>query len=95
MYCKIILRTKYLYLVYILCLKFVHILDRKPNLEKNYIYSNKFFHNFHFSESSFTFPGHRASGLVRKLGYIPVHLSIFNETYIRVEKKEFLTLKIL
>jgi hypothetical protein len=29
-------------------------LPAKPNLEKNYIYSNKFFHNFHLSESSFT-----------------------------------------
>ena len=33
------------------------VLARKPNLEKNYIYSNKFFHNFHLSESSFTCAG--------------------------------------
>ena len=39
------------------CLNFFHILPRKPNLEKNYIYSNKFFHNFHLSGSSFTCPG--------------------------------------
>jgi len=37
-------------------LKFFHLLARKPNLEKDSIYSNKFFHNFHFSESSFTCP---------------------------------------
>jgi hypothetical protein len=43
-----------------LCLNFFHILAWKPNLEKNYIYSNKFCNNFHLSESSFTFPG--ASG---------------------------------
>ena len=45
-----------------LCLNFFHLLAQKPNLEKNYIYSNKFFHNFHLSESSFTCPGIRASG---------------------------------
>ena len=33
------------------------------------IYSNKFFHNFHLSKSSFTCPGLRASGLVRRLLY--------------------------
>jgi len=50
-----------------LCLNFFHLLARKPNLEKCSIYSNKFFHNFHLSESSFTCPGLRASGLVRRL----------------------------
>ena len=30
---------------------------RKPYLDKYSIYSNKFFHNFHLSESSFTCPG--------------------------------------
>jgi hypothetical protein len=34
---------------------------------KNYIYSNKFFHNFHLSESSFTCPRLHASGLVQGL----------------------------
>ena len=29
-----------------LCLNCFHLLVQKPNLEKNYIYSNKFFHNF-------------------------------------------------
>ena len=42
----------------------IHLLAWKPNLEKkNYIYSNKFFHNFHLSESSFTCPELGASGL--------------------------------
>jgi hypothetical protein len=40
-----------------------YLLARKPNLEKNYIYSNKFFHNFHLSESSFICPGLRTSDL--------------------------------
>ena len=38
----------------------------KPNLEKKN-YSNKFFHNFHLSKSSFTCPGLRASGLAQRL----------------------------
>ena len=50
-----------------LCLNFFHLLARKPNLETFSIYSNKFFHNFHLSESSFTCPGHWASGLVQRL----------------------------
>jgi hypothetical protein len=44
-----------------------HPLARKPNLDKFSIYSNKFFHIFHLSESSFTCPGLRASGLTRRL----------------------------
>jgi hypothetical protein len=36
-------------------------------LKKKSIYSNKFCHNFHMSESSFTCPGLRASGLARRL----------------------------
>jgi len=52
-----------------LCLNFFHLLARKPNLEKLSSYSNKFFHNFHLSESSFTCPGLRASGLARRLIY--------------------------
>jgi len=50
-----------------LCLNFFHVLARKPNLEKCSIYSNKFFHNFHLSESSFTCPGLQASGLAWRL----------------------------
>jgi superfamily II DNA/RNA helicase len=42
---------------------YFYILARKPNLENIFIYSSKFFHNFHFSESSFTCPGLRASEL--------------------------------
>jgi hypothetical protein len=49
---------------YSLCL---NVFARKPNLEKMYIYSNKFFHNFHLSESSFTCPGLRESVLARRL----------------------------
>ena len=52
---------------YSLCLNVFHLPARKPNLEKMYIYSNKFFHNFHLSESSFTCPGLRESVLARKL----------------------------
>ena len=52
-----------------LCLNFFHlpVLARKPNLQKFSIYSNKFFHKFHLSESSFTCPELRASGLARRL----------------------------
>ena len=39
---------------------FFHLLAQKPNLEKKN--SNKFFHNFYLSESSYTCPGLRASG---------------------------------
>ena len=46
---------------------FFHLLARKPNLEKFYIYSNKFFHNFQLSESSFACPGLRASWLAQRL----------------------------
>ena len=45
--------------VYSLCLNFFHLLARKPNLEIFSIYSNKFFHNFHLPQSSFTSPGFR------------------------------------
>ena len=50
-----------------LYLNFFHLLAQKPNLEKFSIYSNKFFHNFHLSEYSFTCPRLRASGLARRL----------------------------
>ena len=56
-------------LVISLCLNFVHLLAWKPNLEKCSIYSNKFFHNFHLSKSSFTCSGLRPSGLAWRLGY--------------------------
>ena len=70
--------TKVLYIVYYknkyfshnkdsLCLNFFHLLARNPNLENVSIYSNKFFHNFHLSESSFTCPGLQASGLMQRL----------------------------
>ena len=50
-----------------LCLNFFHLLAQKPNIEKISIDSNKFFHNFHLSESSFTCHGLRASGLAWRL----------------------------
>jgi hypothetical protein len=37
------------------------------------IYSNKFFHNFHLSETSFTCPGLRASGLAWKMQTKVIH----------------------
>ena len=43
------------------------LLARKLNLERFSIYSNKFFHNFHLFESSFTCPRLWASGLVQRL----------------------------
>jgi len=49
-----------------LCLNFFHLLAQKPNLEKKSIYSNKFFHNFHLSESSFTCPMIQASAVTIK-----------------------------
>ena len=50
-----------------LCLNFFYPLARKPNLEKKSFYSNKFFNNFHLSESSFICPGLQANGLARRL----------------------------
>ena len=46
---------------------FFHLLVRKPNLEKFSIYSNKYFHNFHLSKSSFTCLELQASGLAWRL----------------------------
>ena len=53
--------------IIIVCLNFFQLHTWKPNLGNFSIYSNKFFHNFHFSESSFTCPWLRASGLARRL----------------------------
>jgi hypothetical protein len=47
--------------------KLFYLLAQKPDLEKMCIYSSKFFHNFHLSESSFTCPGLWGSGLVQRL----------------------------
>ena len=58
-------------------LHFFHQLAWKPNLEeekKNY--SNKFFHNFHLSKSSFTCPGFRANGLAWRLPQVWVQALI-------------------
>ena len=51
------------------CRNFFHLHAWKPNIEKLSIYSNKFFHSFHLSKSSFTCPGLWASGLVQRLIY--------------------------
>jgi hypothetical protein len=45
-----------LHLFYMVEMINIVLLVRKPNLEKCSNYSNKFFHNFHLSESSFTCP---------------------------------------
>jgi hypothetical protein len=45
----------------------VHVLAQNPNLEFFSIYSNKFFHNFHLSKSSFTCPTLPASGLAQRI----------------------------
>jgi hypothetical protein len=50
------------HVIAVFALFFFHILARKPNIEKHYIYSNKFFQNFDLSESSFTCHRLRASG---------------------------------
>ena len=57
-------------MIFIICCKVCSICSfspRTPNLEIFSIYSNKFFHNFHLFESSFTCPGLRASGLAWRL----------------------------
>jgi hypothetical protein len=50
--------------IYNLCINCFHLLARKPNLEKSSIYSKKFSHNVHLSESNFTCPWLGASGIV-------------------------------
>ena len=52
---------------YSLYLNFFQLLARKPNLEKNSIFSNNCFHNFHLSKYSFTCTGLRAGELVQRL----------------------------
>jgi hypothetical protein len=65
-----------------LCLNFVHLFAPKPNLEEEQnIYSNRFFNNFHLSESSFTCPGLRASGLERRLGFLQILNSFSEDVY--------------
>ena len=67
---------------YSLCLNFFsHLLARKPNLENFSINSNKFFHNVHLSESSFTCPGFRGSGLAWRL-HNPMKARIFRNFHL-------------
>ena len=57
-----------------LCLNYLHLLARRPKFRKKFYL---FEHNFHLSESSFTCPWLRASGLVRRLALpwvIPIYL---------------------
>ena len=70
--CQLIIWLNYLYTR--LCLNFFQLLARKLNLEKISMYSNKFFHNFHMSESSFTCPGLQASELAQRLVYWKIYL---------------------
>jgi hypothetical protein len=63
--------VKYTYMYYFVkythsVLALIFFIARKPNLEKFSIYSNKFFHNFHLSKSSFTCPRLWESGLELK-----------------------------
>ena len=55
-----------------------------PTLENFSIYSNKFFHNFHLSESNFTYPGLRASGLALGLvmTFLQDQLSLLNNVFL-------------
>ena len=60
-----------------LYLNFVHLPAPKPNLEGKKNYSNKFFHNFHLSKSSFTCRGFRSCGLARKLYMYIIYYFLF------------------
>jgi hypothetical protein len=53
-----------------LCLNFFHLLAERQIWKKKKIYSNKFFHDFHLAESSFTCPRLRISGLAWRLSVI-------------------------
>ena len=54
------------------------VLARMPDLEKNSVYSNKFFHNFQLSESSFTCPELRASGLQVQIVFIICSYGVYH-----------------
>ena len=55
--------------IYRLCLIIFYLLFPKPKLENIYIYSNTFFHKFHFSKSSFTCPRLWSTGLAWRLDF--------------------------
>ena len=65
---------------------FFNLLAQKPNLEKIYIYSIKFFHNFHLSESSFTCPWLRPSGLAKD--WSSCHLLYTHYPHPQMEKRK-------
>ena len=69
-------------------LYFFHLLAPKPNLENVSIDSNKFFHNFHLSESSFTCHGFWASGLPWRLQE-EVHVLTFVCMFLKLFYTEF------
>jgi hypothetical protein len=61
----------------------IHLHARRPKLGKFSIYSNKFFHNFHLSESSFICPGQHYIALqlvVRKDMDVNEHVRLSNIT---------------
>ena len=68
-------------LLTVFALIFFYLLARKPNLEIFFIYSNKFFHNFHLAVSSFTCPGLQASGLAQRLILMKFVLIWLNLSY--------------
>jgi hypothetical protein len=90
--CSLLDTCKSQYLPY-----FFYLLAGKPNLEKNYIYSSKFLHNSHLSESSFTCPVLRASGLAQRLtssfGMLFVDWLIGNMTPVNLEIYFFLKIQ--
>ena len=73
--------------------------EAKFRRRKKSIYSSKFFHNFHLSESSFTCPGLQASGLAWKLHYITYlylyYLAVWCYALSQIKSVHFLILKIM
>jgi hypothetical protein len=54
------------------------VLARMPDLEKISVYSSKFFHNFQLSESSFTCPELRATGLQVQIVFIICSYGVYH-----------------
>jgi hypothetical protein len=87
--------VKYTYMYYFVkythsVLALIFFIARKPNLEKFSIYSNKFFHNFHLSKSSFTCPRLWESGLELKKKNQPqnIHENV-NKRFHNIRKLTF------
>ena len=64
------LNLNYVMPLTVFALIFLTYLPESQNLEKISIYSNKFSHNFHLSESRFTCSGLWKSGLARRLHWL-------------------------